>query len=223
MGANRLALPVVFGAAAALNLIGINLLGFVMSITYHEFGHAAASWLGGRWAVPIPVAALTFTGSDRSWLVAALLFAAVGWLAERAQRERRWPALTLCSAVLLAQIAMMAIASRERWQMWMVWSGCAGELVFGALGVIAFYHRVSERLRWDFWRYPVLAVSASRDSGNDMVRLVKEHGLSPQAIRRSYVLLAQAGAAAIALHYLWFLLFAGARPPAPPEASPPPL
>jgi hypothetical protein len=229
--ADRWAVPVAFALAWPLNAVG---LGLIPILFYHEFGHAMAAWLCGRWAFAIPIAGLTFHGRERSWIVTAGLVSALGWLLKRSWEEEDYGQLVVSTAGLLAMADLAFLVPTKEQEAFIIYGGCAGELFLAALVVVAFYWRVAPRLRWDFWRYPLLLtatctflhraafwgeaaaapdqrmmgekIATSRESDQDWVRLVKDHGWTSQEIADRYVALARACGGAIALHYLWFAL-----------------
>jgi hypothetical protein len=236
------AYPIVFAVAALLHVAGVGDIARVLvGGTLHEMGHSLAAVLGGRWAFFVPFA-FTFTGEDVSPVVVAAVLGGAGWLGWRCVQERCWGWAALCAALIAAQIRMAFIATADDWRMWMVFFGCGGELVLSALMVMAFYHRLPERLRWDFWRWPVLllgalaffeaaifwrnmdpglsatlggdSVAQSRENDQDMVRLVRVWHWTALELLRAYRALGLAGAVGILLHYAWFTL-APERSPLP--------
>lgn len=225
-----LALPAAFVAAAALNAVGLGLLPL---LAYHEFGHAAAAWLAGRFAIAIPIAGLTFIGQERSWLVTAVLGGGLGWLFKRSWEGNDYIGIVASLAGLLGMADLAFLVSSAGQDAWILWGGCAGELGLSTLVICSFYWPIFKEWRWDFWRYPLLLTAActflysaslwrnaaapdqrlmgeklsqSRENDNDWVRLVKEHGWTSQDIVESYVDLAEGCGAAIGLQYVWFLL-----------------
>ena len=56
--------------------------------------------------------------------------------------------------VIVGQIALAGVANADQWEMWTC-MGLGGEGALSALMVLTFYYRVPDRLRWDFWRWPV--------------------------------------------------------------------
>ena len=154
--APALALPAALFVAWMLDKVGI---GLIAQLTLHEFGHGVAAWLGGRWALPIPIAGLTFLGSERSLIVSVGFAAALAALAWRAAERRRW-ALAGASAAGLALMAAGFLQEEKAITMWVIFGGVAGEMILSALLFSAFNWEVSRRLRWDFWRYPIAVAAA---------------------------------------------------------------
>lgn len=225
------AVPAAFVLAWPLVAAGI---GMIPVLFYHEFGHAIAAWLCGRWAFAIPIAGLTFIGQERSWFVTLVLAALLGWLLKRSWEEDRH-ALLLFSAATLAAMGCLALASPRAQDAVVLYGGCAGELVLSTLVILAFSVDVSEKLRWDFWRYPLLLTATcmffysasfwhgletgadgrtvtqvlveSQDNDADWRRLINDHGWTPQGLADSYSGLSKACAGAIALQYAFVALF----------------
>jgi hypothetical protein len=235
---NAVALPLAFGLAWVLNFVG---LGLISLLFYHEFGHAFAAWLCGRWAFAIPIAGITFIGQERSWFVTALVLGGLGWLWNRARRENLYGLFALSTALLLLSADLMFVAGKGDCDAAILWAGSGGELILATLVILAFYYRVADGLRWDFWRWPLLLTAAcsflfasqtwsraqedpaklvlggastgsSRDKDADWVRLVNAHGWNPEQVVDRYEKTAQACLAAIALHYAVFLLLPARKP-----------
>jgi hypothetical protein len=62
--------------------------------------------------------------------------------------------------LFLVHLMVRWLVSYEQASMWILLGGCAGEIVLSALGVAGFSIRLPDRLRWDFWRFGVLAWSS---------------------------------------------------------------
>jgi len=151
------AFPVLIVAAWMLNLIGV---GIVMQIIFHEFGHATAAWLSGRWAFPIPIAALTFYGESRTTFMTLLVLAFLGWVLTRSF-QKRYPGPFVLSVVglLIAADFAFLVADKDV-DMWCIYAGVAGEIILPALVCCFFFLRLTETFRWEFWRYPVVLGAA---------------------------------------------------------------
>jgi hypothetical protein len=147
---------IALGAAWMLDFIGI---GLMMQLTFHEFGHAAAAWLSGRWAIPIPIAAFTFWGESRSALVTLLVGAGFAFLFKLAWERNRYWLLALATLGLGIMISF-ALMPRDEVEMWGVFAGVAGEMILSGILISAFFWDLAEIPRWDFWRYPVLLAAA---------------------------------------------------------------
>ena len=121
--------------------------------------------------------------------------------------------------------------AREKW---ITFGGCGGEIWISALCVVAFYHRAPDRVRWDFWRFPVVLLGMTTlayawglwsdvaadhtrlplgtgfkgrgDSNGDMNRLLDIHGWSVQEIVDAYRLIAFIAVAFVLAHYAWSLM-----------------
>ncbi len=229
---NALALPLAFAAAWGLNTVGI---GIITMLFYHEFGHAVAAWLCGRWAFAIPIAGLTFIGEDKSVFMMCLVLGTLAFLWEYARRENLYGLFTFATAAILLAADLMFVAPKHDCDAVILWAGSGGELILSTLVLLAFYYRLSDRLRWDFWRYPLIVTAAcsflfaaqswhraqedpdkyilggtstgtSRDKDADWVRLVNNHGWKPWEVVGSYARAEQWCLAAMALHYAVFLI-----------------
>jgi len=230
---SAVAVPAALLFAVLLHALGLGDIFLILfGGTFHEAGHALAAWLGGRWAFFVPFG-FTMTGGSRSPLIALLFFGGAAGFAVVCLRERCFGAALGCAALIGGMGYLCLRASTKEWEMWMVFAGCAGELVLSAALVLGFYYRLPDVLRWDFWRYPLMfiaavafvesfmhwqnmdpdlrgqvfgdAVTSSKEYDNDMVRLVSEHHWTAQQLIRAYRGIGLAGLAAIAAHSLWFL------------------
>lgn len=155
-----LSLAIALPAAALLVwlLDAVGLVRFLLDSTlrmgFHEGGHAVASWLTGRLAVPLPF--LTFTADDSSLLGYGLTLALVATMVVRGLRRRLpfWVALGALGLCLL--VAKGLAASGAEQATWITWSGVGGEFALGTLCIAAFFFRLYHRPSWDLMRYVVL-------------------------------------------------------------------
>jgi Zn-finger nucleic acid-binding protein len=130
------------------------LLASLVGMPFHEVGHAAASWLSSRIAIPLPF--FTFWYDDQSVLMGLVVACVLGWLIFHTYREKNWFMLGSASAVLLAWAVMTFVIPPGQTLMWQILSGALGEVVFGGFLLIAFHFPLPDRLRWDFWRWAAL-------------------------------------------------------------------
>lgn len=239
---SAVAVPGVLIFAALLHALGLGELSLILlGGTFHEMGHCLAAWLGGRWSIFIPFG-FALWGGSRSPVIALLFFCGLAGAAWACLRERCYGAVLACAALAGGLAYLGFAASEAEWEMWAVFAGCAGELILSAALVLGFYYWLPRVVRWDFWRYPLMfiaaiafvesflrwrnmdpelravvfgdAVNASRESGNDMVRLVNDHRWTAAGLIRAYRGIGLSCGAAIAAHCLWFL-----AKPAPAAAS----
>ena len=155
--ANALALPLAFGLAWLLKDVWWA-LGFLFHGPCHETGHALVGWLGGHWAFPDMVA-WTSMSQDTSPIVIGIVALTLGTGLYFSWRWRSPVLFLLCAALGAAQVYLTFFASPQEHMHWFIFGGCAGELVVPTLIIWAFYQRLSDRLRWDFFRYPFLVAA----------------------------------------------------------------
>jgi hypothetical protein len=193
-------------------------LASLLGMPFHELGHALASWLGSRFAVPLPF--FTVWSNEQSLPFGLALAALLGWFGFYSLREGRRFGLVLAAALLTAQLWLSCFVSARASLMFQILGGALGEIVLGALVLAAFHFPLPDRLRWDFWRWPALLpgavcfgqavltwLAAARDarripwgsaigdeSDGDMNRLVRDFGWSAAELARFYL-----GAACLAL------------------------
>jgi Zn-finger nucleic acid-binding protein len=134
------------------------MLASLVGMPFHEVGHAAASWLSSRIAIPLPF--FTFWYDDQSVLMGLLVAGMLGWLMFHTYREKNWFMLSCASAVLAAWGVVTFLVPPSRTLMWQILAGALGEIVFGAFLLIAFHFPFPDRFRLDFWRWIALIPAA---------------------------------------------------------------
>ena len=203
------------------------LLASMVGMPFHELGHAAASWLSSRIAIPLPF--FTFWYDDQSVLMGFVVASILGWLLFHTYREKNWFMLASTSVVLLAWAVITFLIPPSRTLMWQILSGALGEIVFGAFLLIAFHFPLPDRMRWDFWRWMALIPAAlcftqalvlwraastdlakmpwgsaiGAESDGDMNRLVRHHGWTAPDLAGFYLNVAYLGLTALAIAYTY--------------------
>lgn len=223
-----IALPVAALLVWVLDSIGIVrfLLDSTLRMGFHEAGHAVASWLTGRLAMPLPF--LTFTADDSSLLGYGLTLGLIAAMVLLGLRRRLpfWIALGALGLCLLIAKGLAASAAEQ--STWITWSGVGGEFALGTVCILAFFFRLYHRPSWDLMRYVVLlaglvallpswrqwrGVAAGEEpfplgalllgpEDGDMNRLLAE-GWTPAQVIESYLHFAQLCAALILGLWLW--------------------
>lgn len=182
----------------------------LVAMPFHELGHALASWLGSRFAVPLPF--FTIWLEAPSFAFGLCLSVALAAAGAYAWRERSRFGMALAGVTLAAQLVVSVLLPRSQSAMLQLLGGALGEIVLGGLCLIGFHFPLPDRLRWDFWRWPCLAPAslcfvhalslwsrAARDSAalpwgsalgsdadGDMNRLVRDFDWSAQELARFY-------------------------------------
>jgi hypothetical protein len=203
------------------------LFAFLVGMPFHELGHATASWLSSRIAIPLPF--FTFWYDDQSVLMGLIVAGVLGWLLFHTYRERNWFMLASASVVSLAWAVTTFLVPPSRTLMWQILSGALGELVFGAFLLVAFHFALPDRLRWDFWRWIVLIPAGlcftkatllwrtvstdvsqmpwgsaiGSESDGDMNRLVQQFGWNANELADFYLTIAYLGLTALAITYTY--------------------
>lgn len=155
-----LAVPVALLVAAVfrkLTLTSMLLGGFRVSL--HELGHASAAWACSWMAVPLPIG-LTLWLPGRSWIAFGGLLLAQGLLAWLGLRRGVWMPVVAAGAFFALTCAGTFGLDRTTQEMVITWAGCAGEMVWATVLILAFHHPLPPHARWDFFRWIALGLGA---------------------------------------------------------------
>lgn len=152
---NLIAVPLAVAVSALFVSTGLGrLLASLVGMPFHELGHAAASWLSSRIAIPLPFYTLWY--DEQSVLMGLVMVGALGWLMWHTHREKNWFMLFVTGGVLMAWAMTTFMIPAPRTRMWQILAGGWGEIVFGAFLLVAFFFPLPDRFRWDFWRWIAL-------------------------------------------------------------------
>jgi MFS family permease len=194
---------------------------------FHELGHAAASWLSSRIAVPLPF--FTFWYDDQSVLMGLLVAGVLAWLMFHMHREKNHFMLGVTGVILAAWAVITFMISPTTTLMWQILAGVLGEILFGAFLLVAFHFPLPDRFRWDFWRWVALVPAAlsfvhatllwrtvsadvsqmpwgsaiGADSDGDMNRLVQQFAWNANDLADFYLAAAYACLVALAAAYVY--------------------
>lgn len=236
------AVPLALGAGWLLKSVW-PVLGFPFNVMCHEVGHSLVAWLGGCWSFPI-IAGLAMTDVTPSPLLSVLVAGLIAWASWQAFTTRN-PLLRFCCALLATGfVYFQFIADQKTLDQFRLFGGHAGEFVFPAILIAAFYYRGPATWRWDWLRYPVMAAAAcelvytwsfwvkagidpvtgiygvnisdASMAEMDIARLVANYGWTARLAADRFILLGKAAWAFVAVFYFWFLL---RRQPEPAEET----
>ena len=149
----RTALPLAVLAAFLLTRIPlVNIVTQVVSMAFHEVGHALVSWLSGIPSVPTFFFSVCYS-EDRSAAVSLVVIALVAALAVWSFRARRLLPAIITAALVVAAVILSFGVSLERSKAIMLFFGLGGELVLSAIGLLLFYQRwdpsaKAQQIRW---------------------------------------------------------------------------
>ncbi|MFA6316480.1 MAG: hypothetical protein WC943_03605 [Elusimicrobiota bacterium] len=206
-------------------------LGFPVHVMFHEVGHSAVAWLGGYWSLPLPFG-FALNSAEPSPLVALAFASLLAWGLRTALRSRSLLLGALCAGLAAGQAFFLFFAGRQADEAWMLFGGCAGEMVVPALLISAFFRPVPGRLRWDFFRWPVMAaaafslaaacwhwewslpdpehrimwgeaISTTKETGHDIVRLIRQHGWTAGDAAARYALVGRLSLLLVAAVGVW--------------------
>lgn len=130
-----LALPAMYAGMwwFSSTTIGPFFLRTFFGMWLHEMGHAAAAWVTGRWALPLPWVTFSF---DRNIVVSLLVFGGAGSLIHFGRRGSR--VLLGLGVTLLAVAVAGHLAPESVQEPFFTFGGEAGAMIFGALLSCAF-------------------------------------------------------------------------------------
>ena len=203
------------------------LLASMVGMPFHELGHAAASWLSSRIAIPLPFYTVWF--DDQSILMGAIVAAGLGWLGFHTYREKNHFMLGVTGITFAAWAVTTFLISPTTTLMWQILAGVLGEITFGAFLLVAFHFPLPDRFRWDFWRWPAMIPGAlcfmhalllwrqvsadvsqmpwgsaiGAESDGDMNRLVQQFNWSANDLADFYLGVAYACLALMAVAYAY--------------------
>jgi len=225
---NLLGAPLALGLSWLFcsNALG-RLLASLVGMPFHELGHAAASWLSSRIAIPLPF--FTFWLEEQSALMGGVVVGVLGWLMFHTWREKNHFMLGVAAALLATWAIATFVISPTTTLMWQILAGALGEILFGGFLLVAFHFPLPDRFRWDFWRWAALVpaglcfvhalrlwrtVSADvsqmpwgsaigADSDGDMNRLVQQFGWSANDLADFYLAVAYACLLALFVTYAY--------------------
>jgi hypothetical protein len=152
---NLLGVPVALALAALFCSTGLGrLLASSVGMPFHELGHAAASWLSSRIAIPLPFFTLWY--DDQSVLMGLVVLAVLGWWMFHTRREKNHFMFGAAVVVLGVWAVCTFLISATTTLMWQILAGALGEILFGAFLLVSFHFPLPDRFRWDFWRWVAL-------------------------------------------------------------------
>jgi len=227
------AVPAALAAGWVFKGLWREALGFPFDVMCHELGHSLTAWLGGRWSIPV-IAGIAMTDSAPSLFLSILVAGAIAWLSWKAVKARSPLALFCCALLITGFVHLQFIVPGKQFEEYLLLGGHAGEFVFPALLIAAFYHRGPAGLRWDWLRYPVMvasafslvgawqfwakavadpvtgiygvSVAARSVAGSDVARLIGGYAWTAQLAVDRALLLGRAAWLFVALVYLRFAL-----------------
>ncbi|MFP2960721.1 hypothetical protein ACLEPN_23595 [Myxococcus sp. 1LA] len=124
----------------------------LITMPFHELGHAMTAWLCGR--VALPTLWVTVI-RDRSSLLAVLLAAALGVWAWWAWKRRLWLWVACAATLLSLQAVGTLMLPSQTVSMLITFGGDGGMMVLGAVMMLTFYapagsYLHKQALRWGF-------------------------------------------------------------------------
>lgn len=164
---NRFALPAAFIIAYLINSVEfLRIISFLFStIPLHEMGHALMAWMGGRWAVPlgaiVPTAGMTLIASSRSTIFIFIFFSFLSYGIYFFYRKKYNFHLNILLFIFFLSLYLTFRPEEMQLASFISFAGILGEILLSTFLIICFYYNLTERFRWDFWRFPVLFYGAT--------------------------------------------------------------
>jgi hypothetical protein len=220
-----LAVPVALLVAWLVTGTPLRMAAGMLAMVLHESGHAVTAWLTGRWAVPLLW--VTPHGAERSWVIVALMTAAIAFGGFVAWKMERWAWVFIAGGGLVLQFIALSMPAEQ----WIVFFGDGGALVFATILMAAFYApreswvARSWGLRWGLlaigalsflhvfrmWTGPMEDLPFGEIEGvnmSDPSQLTEMYGWSALRMLDRYVGLGKGCLAALAVVYAWGLVTA---------------
>lgn len=140
----------------ALIAIGVSKtpLGFFLDgfhVWTHEFGHATVAWLAGHTASPLPIG-WTNTGPKTPFVYFGIIFLLIVLIVAGIRERKVWPVL-IAVTLLPLQFYLSWVQPEYRYDLWVAFAGCGGELYLSAAAIALFHVRLPEKFRWGWCRY----------------------------------------------------------------------
>lgn len=224
--ANAYALPAALLLGVLAHLLGLSVLVWgTLNMWFHELGHAIVAWLGGFVAAPLPFFTLV-PRKDRSVVVITIVVGTIGAIAYEAVKRRLWTLVAFAGVLAGGQLLLTFVLDTAQARQWWIFAGQGGAIVLPTLVMLAFYQRLG--WRWDFWRYPVVALAAvgfvhamsvwigvargtavmphgsavGSESEGDMERLVRDYHWTKESLAETYLVLGLACLGALVVAYV---------------------
>lgn len=138
--------------SAILNLAFEPIVFVISSMPTHELGHAFCSWLGGRPAVPILMAGVTFISEERSSLFVFLFSVLLIYLFRLFAKKDLKILAGVIVAIAFFFIKFAFILDPLKLKEYILLSGQIGEILIPSVFVSLFFYNYLQLPRWEFWK-----------------------------------------------------------------------
>lgn len=135
-----------------LNLAFEPLVFLISSMPMHELGHAICSWLGGRAAVPILMAGVTFISGERSMFFVVVFSAALIYLFRWCAKREMKLAAGVIVGLMLVFIKFAFLIRPSQLEEYILLAGQIGEIVLPTILVSLFFLNYLKLPHWEFWK-----------------------------------------------------------------------
>lgn len=143
--ARTLALPMLFVSPAR--------------VFFHELGHGVAAWSCSWRALPLPIGLTVIIPGRSVWVYCALSLAS-GAIVYLGVKFKSWVFSVGAIGFFTALTYVTWWVAEPSQRLLVSFAGVAGEFIVAALCTVLFFTKFPPRLRWDFWRWPVLLLGA---------------------------------------------------------------
>lgn len=153
--------PGVFIIAIFISYLGgiVPTLLWLISMPFHECGHALIYWLRGIPAVPAFGLTVTLSAEFVLWFF-LLLFAALTSVLIWAWRTGSNAIVILSGTTLILTLFFSFVLDSRSAEIIAIYFGQGGELMLSALACISFYAPWSKKIKFQQWRYALLLFGA---------------------------------------------------------------
>lgn len=156
-----LALPIALSLGILISNLGsaFPIFCWLITLIFHELGHASIYWLNSQLA--IPSFGMTLALQSKSSPLTFIIFSTTLILLARYFKTNEYKSLFFISIILQILLIIITIfISAKRVEEIILFAGLAGEMILGAVAMLTFYLKFPKRINWNKNRYIFLSLGA---------------------------------------------------------------